>query len=190
MSHAISFPCVHRRGFARRRRAGPRRRTAFRQRGVQVSTRKAAIGRTRAASVLLLSVVLCGCQHAPPAVPRYIVSTAPLTLLAGHPGFCVAVDPSDEKGVWWWEPGQSGCSSRSTGPGVFPAQSAAVARSATGAVAVSFEIQLMKSSPLVVRLTLRDDAMLEERTGMRVQTERKPSTDLPEMPPPARRATR
>jgi hypothetical protein len=140
-----------------------------------------------APTVLLLSVALAGCKHAPPVVPRYIVSVTPLALLGErHPGFCIAVDPSDEKGVWWWEPGRTGCSSRSTGPAPFPAHYAAVARSAPGAIEVSFQRPLMTSGPLVVKLTLRDDAMLEERTGRRVQTERKPSADVPELPPSPR----
>ena len=125
-----------------------------------------------------------GCEQAPRVVPRYLVTATPLALLGkGHPGFCVAVDPKDEKGVWWWEPGRTGCSSRSTGPGVFPAHYAAVARSPSGAVDVSFQIQLMTSGPLAVKLTLRDDAMVEERTGLRVRTERTASTEVPEMPP-------
>ncbi len=137
-----------------------------------------------AAIVLLLSVPLAACKSASPVLPRYIVSTAPLALLGEpHPGFCVAVDPSDEKGVWWWEPGRSGCSSRSTGPTAFLASHAAVAHSSSGAIDVSFQIQLMTAGPLEVKLTLRDDAMLEERTGLRVPTERKGSTEVPEMPP-------
>jgi hypothetical protein len=38
----------------------------------------------------------------------------------------VAVDPTDPKGVWWWEPGRSGCSSRSTGPSAFRGDDATV----------------------------------------------------------------
>ena len=153
------------------------------QRCVPVSARAAVIEGTRLASVLLLSVVLCGCKHAQPGVPRYIVSTAPLKLLAGHPGFCVAVDPSDGQGVWWWEPGHTGCSSRSTGPGVFPAHNGAVVRAAQGATEVSFQIPLMTSGPLAIKLTVGQDSMLEERTGLRVQTERKASIDVPESSP-------
>jgi hypothetical protein len=137
-----------------------------------------------AAIVLLLSVPLAGCKSTSTVLPRYIVSTAPLALLGErHPGFCVAVDPSDEKGVWWWEPGPSGCSSRSTGPTAFPASHATVTPASSGVIVVSFQIQLMTDDPLQVRLRLHDDAMLEERTGLRVPTERKASTEVPEMPP-------
>jgi len=52
---------------------------------------------------------------------------------------------------------------------------------------VSFRIDLMSGEPRQVELTLRDDAMLEERTGLRVPTERRASIEVPEMPPPARR---
>ncbi|HET7696286.1 MAG TPA: hypothetical protein VFK57_11300 [Vicinamibacterales bacterium] len=137
-----------------------------------------------AAIVLLLGVPLAGCRSVPIGRPRYIVSTAPLALLGErNPGFCVAVDPSDAKGVWWWEPGRSGCSSRSTGPGVFAASHATVASSPAGVTIVSFEIQLVTDGSLQVRLRLQDDAMVEERTGARVRTERKASIDVPEMPP-------
>jgi len=140
-----------------------------------------------AAIVLLLNVPFVGCKSPSPEPPRYIVSTEPLALLGDrHPGFCVAVDPSDEKGVWWWEPGRSGCSSRSTGPTAFSASHAAVARSSSGAIDVSFQIQLISGGPLEVKLALRDDAMLDARTGLRVPTERKATTDVPEMPPYAR----
>src|SRR4051812_20497019 len=65
----------------------------------------------------------------PPA--RFIVTGEPLGLFDGrHPGICVAVDPDDPKGVWWWEPGPSGCSTRSTGPDVMAAGDASVVRSA------------------------------------------------------------
>jgi hypothetical protein len=134
--------------------------------------------------VFVFGVSLTACKSAQPALPRYIVSTAPLALLGErHPGFCVAVDQNDAKGIWWWEPGRSGCSSRSTGPGAFPANHAVVARSASGAIDASFQIELMIKGPLEVKLTLRDNAMLEERTGLRVSTERRPNTDVPEMPP-------
>jgi hypothetical protein len=137
-----------------------------------------------AVMVLLLSGAFAGCHSTP---PRYIVSKAPLALLGDrHPGLCVAVDPSDDKGVWWWEPGRSGCSSRSTGPAAFPASRASVARSSSGATEVSFQIELISSDALQVMLTLRDGAMLDQRTGLEVATERKASTDVPEMPPYAR----
>ena len=134
-----------------------------------------------AAIVLFLSVPLAGCKSASTVLPRYVVSTRPLALLGDrHPGFCVAVDPGDEKGVWWWEPGRSGCSSRSTGPTVFPASLATVTPSSSGVIVVSFQVPLMTDRPLQVRLRLQDDAMLDERTGLRVPTERKASVEVPE----------
>jgi hypothetical protein len=137
-----------------------------------------------AATVLLAGAALAGCGSASSALPRYIVSSAPLALFgAPHPGICVAIDPSDATGVWWWEPGRSGCSSRSTGPGVFPADRAAVTPPSSGVIVVTFQLQLKTGGPLPVTLTLRDGAMLEERTGLRVATERKGSRDVPEMAP-------
>jgi hypothetical protein len=49
---------------------------------------------------------------------RYIVTAEPINIGIGSARFCVATDPTDSQGVWWWEPGPKGCSSRSTGPAV------------------------------------------------------------------------
>jgi hypothetical protein len=37
--------------------------------------------------------------------PRYVVTASPIDVRVGS-GLCVAVDPSDPKGVWWWHPGK------------------------------------------------------------------------------------
>ena len=135
----------------------------------------------RAALVLGLLLPLAGCHS---TRPRYIVSTTPLPFIGDrHPGFCVAVDPDDAKGVWWWEPGRSGCSSRSTGPGTFPAHAARVAR-AGGTVDARFEIQLHKGEPRAVRLEIADGEMRESASGLHARTERRATLDLPETGPP------
>jgi len=132
--------------------------------------------------VLLILVPIAGCRS---SQPRYIVSTTPMLFIdPRHPGLCVAVDPTDAKGVWWWEPGRSGCSSRSTGPNPFPAAAARVARTTSGTLDVSFEIQLMRAGPRVVRLEVTDREMREAATGLNSRTERRATLDIPESPPP------
>ncbi len=137
----------------------------------------------RSAALLLLVVVpLAACRS---SQPRYIVSTTPMLFVdPRHPGLCVAVDPTDEEGVWWWEPGLSGCSSRSTGPSPFRAFSAHVARPTSGTIDVSFNIALMVGGPRVVKLTLTGGEMREASSGLHARTERRSTLDMPERPPP------
>jgi hypothetical protein len=49
--------------------------------------------------LLMLEATLLGCRA---ASHQYIVTATPLDLLnhPSHPGFCVAVDPLNAKGVW------------------------------------------------------------------------------------------
>jgi hypothetical protein len=133
----------------------------------------------RIVAVLLLGVTAIGCHTLSPGRSRYVVTTTPLALLQRHPGFCVAVDPADPHGVWWWEPGRSGCSSRSTGPTPFPASRASVVK-ASDKTEVRFEVELKSGNPLQVTLTLDDDSVRREPTGERVSTERRRKLDMPE----------
>ena len=138
----------------------------------------------RTVAVFLGLALLGACRSVP--TPRYIVSTTPMLFVdPRHPGLCVAVDPTDAKGVWWWEPGRSGCSSRSTGPSPFPAAAARVTRSTSGTIEVSFEIQLMVAGPRVVKLEITDTEMREASTGLHARTERRATLDVPERPPPS-----
>src|SRR5688500_13556002 len=100
--------------------------------------------------LLLVGLALGACRTSAPSVPRYLVTVAPIQVLdARHPGLCIAVNPADPHGVWWWEPGPSGCSSRTTGPAVFSAHHATVsARKSSGAIDVGFQLPLMVSDPL------------------------------------------
>jgi hypothetical protein len=59
--------------------------------------------------------------------PRYATTLEPIDVGSSAP-LCVAVDPSDATGVWWWEPGRTGCSGRSTGPRLLKADEGHVAR--------------------------------------------------------------
>jgi hypothetical protein len=92
---------------------------------------------------LILGLVLVACGSKPDpqsAVPRYVVTARPIDIGVGS-GLCIAVDPVDKLGVWWWEPGGSGCASRSTGPGVFHAEDPRVSQPAqSGPIAISFRL--------------------------------------------------
>ena len=83
-----------------------------------------------------------------PAAGRYLVTSTPIDVGLGNTGLCVAVDPRDPQGVWWWQPGASGCTSRSTGPQVFHADKAAVSPAPPPeAMAVSFRLGLQPVRP-------------------------------------------
>lgn len=135
----------------------------------------------RALAALLLAASVIACRSSAPPVPRYIVTATPIDILGtGHPGFCVAVDPTDAQGVWWWEPGRSGCSSRSTGPTVFRADRATVAAAKpSGEIEVHFQIALQVSPPRDVNLVIQDATLRVGASGARVATERRNDLEVP-----------
>jgi hypothetical protein len=130
--------------------------------------------------LLLLGLSPVACRSSAPSVPRYIVTVTPINLVGvGHPGHCIAVDPTDAQGVWLWEPGPSGCSSRTTGPMVFRAQPATVAVPiGSGAIEVHFQLQLM-SGPRDVELLIQDGGTRVTASGVAVSTERRSDLDIP-----------
>lgn len=120
-----------------------------------------------------------------PAPGRYLVTT-PAMDVGLRIRVCIAVDPRDPQGVWWWGAGASGCSSRSTGPTVFHADRAAVSSAArTEVTAVSFRIGTHSSARPVldVRLTIEDGRMRSLDTGDAVALHRRDDLDVPERPP-------
>ena len=133
----------------------------------------------------LLTLGLIGCRSTlTRSVPRYVVTAAPIDVGIST-GLCIAVDPTDPKGVWWWEPGRSGCSSRSTGPGVFRADDATVATGGRSAmIDVHFRLQLHTGpgeGPRFadVRLALRQTDIRSIPTGMQVSIERRHDLEVP-----------
>ena len=123
---------------------------------------------------LLLLVAACGSSAEPPqasAPRRYVVTSAALDADAKvRIPLCVAIDPTDPAGVWWWQPGRSGCSTRSTGPTVFPGERASVTRRAGSSIVdAGFRLQLkgLPGEPrfLDIRLTLEGDRDPERRHG-------------------------
>jgi len=117
-------------------------------------------------------------------VDRYLATVRPIDVGVGA-GLCVAVDPTNSQGVWWWEPGSTGCTSRSTGPGVFLADSARVAAaSPSGRWEVSFRVPMHSSArPFVeVRLIIDDGMMRDTKSGKAVAVQRRRDLEIPEKP--------
>jgi len=141
----------------------------------------------RVCFALLLTLWPVGCRSSSQLqpLPRYVVTASPIDVSLGPSGVCVAVDPLDRRGVWWWEPGASGCASRSTGPGVFHADRATVSRPVhPGPTVLSFRLQTHSATrPFIdVRLLVDDGNMRALESGARVQTNRRNDLDIPELP--------
>lgn len=125
--------------------------------------------------VLCLLTLVGACASS----PRYIVTGAPLKLIdPAHPGVCIAIDPADPKGVWWWDAGRSGCSDRSSS--TMAADQASVARAAGDAVEASFQVGLMSGRTLEVRLEARDGRIRDAVTGTSVPAERRATLEVRE----------
>jgi hypothetical protein len=118
------------------------------------------------------------------ATPSYLVTEAPINV-GLDPGLCIAIDPNDEHGVWWWQAGKSGCDSRSTGPGVFPAYQATVSRSSGGSTTAAFRLGThSRMRPFIdVRLLVERGRMRAIDTGAQVAIQPRSNLNLPEMPP-------
>jgi hypothetical protein len=134
--------------------------------------------------LLLLGLSFGGCRTLAPSGPRYIVTLTPVSLGGGQPGrdpgLCIAVDPTDAQGVWWWQPGLSGCSRRITGPTVFRAHLATVATARdSGVTEVGFQVPVMEGPPRDFRLVLDHGGMRVAASGERVSTERRRDLDIP-----------
>jgi hypothetical protein len=131
-------------------------------------------------TLAVFSVSLLACHSLGQENGRYIVSATPVKIFEGrHPGVCVAVDPTDVKGVWWWEPGRSGCASRSTGPDVFVAKSAHVTKT-TREIDVQFELPLTTDHPVHVKVTIDNNGIRREGSTERISIERRRNLEVPE----------
>jgi hypothetical protein len=100
---------------------------------------------------------------------RYVVTAAPLGV--GVPAkLCLAVDPADVHGVWWWEPGTNGCANRSTGP--------------DGAIEVAFRLplhaQVGERDSIDVRLTIEGGRMRSSASAEGVAVATRRDLEIPE----------
>ena len=139
---------------------------------------------------LLLALMFGGCGRirgdAQDSAARYVVTVGPIDVGVGVGRLCVAVDPRDPQGVWWWQPGKD-CSTRSTGPSVFHAEEAVVSPSAqVGATDVRFRLQLIRApnsseSPFAdVWLRIEGGQLQAAATGSRVATTTRHNLEVPE----------
>ena len=141
----------------------------------------------RGCLIPLLFSALVACQstyRSQPSAARYLVTESPIEVGVGT-GLCVAVDPIDERGIWWWQPGETGCASRSTGPGVFHAEEARVSQPTPGGpTAVGFRLATHSDTrPFIdVRLVVEDATMRALESGARVSLQRRTDLDVPEVP--------
>jgi len=140
---------------------------------------------------MVLAFLLTACRSifpSPAHLPRYLVTVTPIEVGLGTLRLCIAVDPLDEHGVWWWEPGASGCSTRSTGPGVFHADEATISKMKPGPTAVGFRLQTHSSTrPFIdVRLLMEGNSMRAVQSGAQVALQRRSDLDVPEMSSRAR----
>jgi hypothetical protein len=118
--------------------------------------------------------------------PRYIVTSTPLNVIdPAHPGLCIAIDPKDPTGIWWWDAGPSGCTDRSSS--TMTADRASVARATTGLVDASFQVALMSGRSLQVRLQASDGRIRDTISGLSVPAERRSTVEVPERLPVGRR---
>jgi hypothetical protein len=139
----------------------------------------------RTSSAALIAAALIACR--PASQPQsseapYLVTETALDVGTGI-RLCLAVDSRRQDGVWWWEPGRSGCASRSTGPGLFHPDDARVS---SGVAATSIGFRLGTHSlarPFIdVRLEAIDGTMRSLESGARVSLQRWKKLDVPELP--------
>jgi len=129
-------------------------------------------------SVACLLTVLGACA----SQPRYIVTSTPLKVIdPAHPGLCIAIDPKDHKGIWWWDAGRSGCADRSSS--MMAADRASVTRGTAGTLDASFQVGLMSGRNLQVRLEVFDGRIRDTISGLSVPAERRATLEVPERPP-------
>jgi hypothetical protein len=142
----------------------------------------------RFAGLILSCAGMAGaCGDAPAEAARYRVTVSPINLGVGAP-LCIAVEPRNPKGVWWWHPGATGCVSRSSGPGIFEAQRATVAAAPARKpwAEIRFRLPLhgapsSSEPPFVdVVLTLDDDHLIAPATQTRVAVESRATLDISE----------
>jgi hypothetical protein len=132
------------------------------------------------ALLMLLCFCVGSCRSSAPSGTRYVVTATPINVVGPrHPGTCIAVDPSDEHGVWWWQPGPSGCSTSINRPTVFRAQQATVVRTGADGVNVRFQLQLHVGGPRDVVLLLQDGGLRDLASGMRVSIAHRGNLDIP-----------
>jgi hypothetical protein len=129
---------------------------------------------------------------------EYVVTVDPISVHAGPGSLCVAIDPADPTGIWWWGPGRSGCASRNTMPGpgqenakgiaaLFHAVNAAVSTASVDSsetLHARFRLGMHGQPEFIdVDLTVRADVIRSTSTQVEVQAKRLDNLDIPFEPP-------
>lgn len=153
-------------------------------RAVSSSTQPAGAQSPVLAGCVLFAMACGSSGPSPPSTSSYIVTIDPIVVGVGR-GVCLAVNPNDAQGAWWWGPGQSGCATRSTGSGLFqPDDIKVIVVTGSERIDVSFRMQVHalpgSATYRDVRVTIQGRDMLAEATGARVKTERRNDLEIPE----------
>jgi hypothetical protein len=135
---------------------------------------------------LLIVPAVIACQSVAPSRPseeRYLVTAIPINVGEGIK-LCVAIDPDDQQGIWWWTSGETGCASRSSGPAPFRPEGASVSRTAPGSTSIGFRLGTHSSArPFIdVGLIVEHATMRSLESQDTVSIQRRRDLDVPEMP--------
>lgn len=135
--------------------------------------------------MVVVSALACRSNLQPrPADPRYLFTESAIHVGEGIE-LCLAVDPGDPQGVWWWMPGETGCATRSSGPGLVHADHATVSRGRAGTRStVSFRLGTHSATrPFIdVRLVVQDGRMRALQSRAQVMLQTRANLDVPESP--------
>jgi hypothetical protein len=127
--------------------------------------------------VLLVTLSAASCR----TTERYIATASPIDAIGvSQLALCVAVDPGNVQGVWWWRPGRSGCSTRSSS--IVQGQVAKVTVLASGNIEASFQLPMQVGEPRKVELVFSAGTVQASATGVSVRSERRTALDMPEKP--------
>jgi hypothetical protein len=144
-----------------------------------------AFRRLCAGALILLALGPVACRSTSDL--RYLVTDKPIDVGNGI-RLCVAVDPTDERGIWWWTPGESGCTTRSSPP--LHAQAAKVSHTTpSGPMNLSFRLGTHSGAPpfIDVRLVVGNGTMRATESGAQVSVQRRKDLDVPAEPLRGRR---
>jgi hypothetical protein len=130
-----------------------------------------------AALLLVLGFATASCGP----TDRYIVTTTAFDAIGvSQLTLCFAVEPTNPEGVWWWRPGRSGCSTRSSS--LVQGQVARTTVLASGQVEASFQLPMANGETRQVELVFSAGTVRASATGVSVRSEQRKALDMPEKP--------
>jgi hypothetical protein len=123
--------------------------------------------RGRASLVLLLGLSAFSCG----STARYVVTASPIDALGIRQlRFCIAVEPSNPQGVWYWHPVRSDCSTPASRSSLIQGHRAKVMLQASGAIEASFEVPMQSGDSRQVEIVFSDGTVRASPTGDSVAT--------------------